>query len=79
MRHDLKVWPSYFQAIIEGNKTFEIRDNSDRGFNAGDEIRLEEWCPKNMDYTGKFIDAKITYVTNFGQPENQVVFSFEVV
>ena len=78
MKHDLKVWPSYFEAIAEGRKRFEIRDNRDRGFNAGDAVTLHEWCPTEKDYTGNFIDAKITYVTNYNQLDNQVVFGFEV-
>lgn len=79
MVHELKVWPSYFEAICDGRKRFEIRDNSDRGFNTGDAVKLNEWNPEEKDYTGNFFDAEITYVTNFGQSLNQVVFGFREI
>lgn len=31
MDHELKIYPKYFDAILSGEKTFEIRRN-DRGF-----------------------------------------------
>lgn len=79
MVHELKILPAYFEAVCEGRKNFEIRNNSDRGFNAGDAVKLQEWCPIEKDYTGNFLDGKITYVTNFAQKENYVVFGFRVV
>jgi len=38
MVHELKILPAYFEAVCEGRKNFEIRNNSDRGFNAGDAL-----------------------------------------
>ena len=40
MNHELKTLPSYFEAVLSGDKTFEIRDNSDRGFQRGDIVDL---------------------------------------
>lgn len=42
MHHELKIEPPYFQAVIDGRKTFEIRKN-DRGYNAGDTVLLREY------------------------------------
>jgi len=42
--HELKTWPGYFERIVNGSKTFEIRRN-DRGFQAGDVLRLREYEP----------------------------------
>ena len=40
--HELKIYPKYFEAILDGKKTFEIRKN-DRYFHVGDRIVLKEW------------------------------------
>ena len=42
MAHHLKTLPEYFQAVIDGTKPFEIRNN-DRGFKPGDSVILEEF------------------------------------
>ena len=33
--HDLKTWPEFFDAILDGRKTFEVRDTRDRDFAVG--------------------------------------------
>lgn len=74
--HDLKTWPEYFQAVLDGRKLFEIRKD-DRGFQVGDSVQLEEYDPQLNVYSGRAIVVEITYVTPFGQPDGQVVFGFE--
>lgn len=76
--HELKILSCYFDAVASGIKTFEIRKNSDRGFQKGDVIKLVEteqtrWGPRE---TGNSINAVITYVTNYEQKDDYVVFSF---
>ncbi len=41
-RHLLKSWPEYFEKLIDGTKTFEIRKN-DRDFQVGDELEIYLW------------------------------------
>lgn len=61
--HELKCWPDFFQAIVDGDKTFEVRRN-DRGFQAGDVLRLREHDPKKVshNYTGAETHKRVTYV-----------------
>ena len=56
-----KVWPEYFQQIIEGKKTFELRLN-DFEINEGDILVLKEWNPKTKGYTGRALEKKVGYV-----------------
>ena len=74
MHHELKILPVYFQAHIDGNKPFEIRDNSDRGFQKGDTVTLVECVDGSITTaTGRKVTREITYVTNYGQTHEMVV------
>lgn len=57
--HELKIYTKYFNAVLDGSKTFEIRKN-DRWFQVGDNILLREW--DNIKYSGRTIYAEITYI-----------------
>lgn len=76
MHHKLKIEPAFFNAVVRGDKKHEIRDNSDRGFQAHDTVLLQEF---DGEYTGKEQLIEITYVSNFMQKENYVVFSFRLM
>ena len=76
MTHEIQILPSFFKAIIDGRKRFEVRYNRDRGFNAGDTVVFTE-IQENIR-TGSTITAKIIYVTNYNQPIDWVVFGFEL-
>ena len=76
MTHELKILECYATAKINGEKLFEIRDNTDRGFQKGDRIK---YIP--VDNLGLTIlhdienkEYEITYVTNYEQKEGWVVF-----
>lgn len=75
MFHNLKIEPQYFEAVIDGKKRFEIRNN-DRNFEVGDEVILNEW--NGYELTGRWASVKIIYLTDYGQPEGQVVFGFRL-
>lgn len=66
--HELKTWPSFYEAITTGSKTFEIRRN-DRDFAPGDTLILQEYDP-NPDaihqYTGRQIKALVGFVVHGG-------------
>ena len=56
-----KVWPEYFQQIIDNKKTFEVRLN-DFEIEEGDILVLKEWNPKTKSYTGREIEKGVGYV-----------------
>ncbi len=59
--HELKCWPEYFTALVDGTKTFEYRRN-DRGFRVGDVLHLREWDSITGHYTGREMRRHVTYV-----------------
>lgn len=77
---DLKIMPEFFQAVKDGEKTFEVRKD-DRNFEVGDFVRLYEYLPNIMTYTGRFVDVKISYIlrdTRFCK-EGYCIFSFVII
>ncbi len=66
MIHALKIFPEYFNKVISGEKTFEIRNN-DRNFLVGDYIALNEFTSES-GYTGRSALYRITYVAGHGHP-----------
>lgn len=59
--HELKVWTGYFKAIVDGEKTFEVRKN-DRDFRTGDQLHLKEFEPNSKTYTGRECVKTVTYM-----------------
>lgn len=72
--HHLKTLPPYFDAVISGSKTFEVRKN-DRAFKQGDCVVLAEY--HQGAYTGRQAVFSIGYVLHdfVGLAENYVCFS----
>lgn len=59
--HELKSWPEFFEPILNGAKSFELRVN-DRDFQVFDLLWLKEWDPKTKNYSGRQCFRSITYV-----------------
>ncbi len=71
--HHLKTWPEYFQPVVDGRKTVELR-RDDREFEEGDVVVLEEWRPPSRydfvldpgsgppGYTGRVCRRIVTHV-----------------
>lgn len=77
MHHELKILPRYFQPVLDGAKPFEIRDNSDRNFQEGDTVTLNERDGER--YTGRSVTRLITFVTDYAQQPGYVVFGMKEV
>lgn len=80
-RHELKTWQPYFQEVLEGRKTFEVR-RADRPFAVGDMLWLREFMPvlqgksstphksfghPTGQFTGRTLEREITYILTGGQ------------
>lgn len=55
----IKIAPQYYNAVLSGIKTFEIRED-DRNYKVGDIVCLNEW--DGGDYTGRYMKKTITYI-----------------
>lgn len=81
--HDLKILPSYFDQVANGNKPFEIRKN-DRDFKVNDVLLLREIEPTRsvhepIKYTDRMVAAKVTYITDFEQKPDYVVMGISLI
>ncbi len=61
MKIEKKIWPEYFEKILAGEKTFELR-LADFECNPKDVLVLKEWDPLTKQYTGRIIKKEVNYV-----------------
>jgi hypothetical protein len=68
MIHDLKIRTLHFNDILNGSKTFEIRDNRDRNFSLHDDLLLREITGQSQtaEYTGRAIKAHVNSIVRGG-------------
>lgn len=79
--HELKIHPEPYQAVSKGLKTWEYRFNN-RNFREGDKLKLNEFDPEKMAYTGAFIEARVMYLLEGGKfdiPEGYVIMSIKKI
>lgn len=63
MRIEKKTWPEFFEKVLNGEKTFELR-LADFKCKSGDTLVLREWDPKTKKYTGRTLEKTVAYVIN---------------
>ena len=83
MKHTKKVWSEYFQKILDGKKTYELR-LADWECNEGDILVLQEWDPETKEYTGREIKKEVTYVgktknMNFWPKEDVEKYGYQII
>ena len=61
VRIEKKVWSEWFQKIVDGVKTYDLR-LADFEIKPGDILVLREWDPKKKAYTGRVLEKGVTYV-----------------
>ena len=80
--HELKAWRSYFEALWDGRKPFELRRN-DREFRPGDRLVVREFdnSPSGGGYMGRHIEAEVSYVLvnceSFGLMEGYAILGLK--
>ena len=79
MKHELKIYVPFADAILEGRKTFELRMN-DRGFQAGDTVTFTAVESSGVRTFHKIerLTYEITYVLNgYGLENGFVAFGIK--
>lgn len=59
MTHELKIAPEYFEEVISGRKTFEVRKH-DRPYTVGDKLILREY--RGHTFSGNETSVFVTYI-----------------
>ena len=87
MVHELKTHPPFYQRVLDGSKTCEVRLN-DRDFQAGDRLQLREWDPEAPTegivrgaYTGRHENFEVTHVfhlSSFWDPEDPDIVAMSI-
>lgn len=62
MKHDLDIYSKYFEAVVDGTKTFEVREKRDRNFKVGNVLLLKEIDELSKKHTGREILKEISYI-----------------
>jgi len=59
--HKIKTEIEYYQKVVSGEKTWELRFN-DRNYETGDQLILEEYDKDKKQYTGFSTSRIVTYM-----------------
>ncbi len=83
MKIEKKIWPEYFQKVLEGVKTYELR-LADFECSPGDVLVLREWNPQTKKYTGRVLEKTVTYISKtknqpFWPKEEVERYGFQVI
>lgn len=83
MKIKKKVWPEFFQKIMDGEKNFELR-LANFECKPGDILVLKEWDPKTQQDTGRVLEKEATYVLKtkdlkFWPKEDIEKYGFQII
>ncbi|MFA4833343.1 MAG: DUF3850 domain-containing protein [Patescibacteria group bacterium] len=83
MKIEKKIWPEYFQEIMDGKKKFDLR-LGDFNVSEGDILVLREWDQKKKEYTGRSLEKEVKYIlktkeTNFWPKEEVDKYGYQVI
>lgn len=81
MTHELDSYPGQFEAIVQGLKTFMCGFNN-QSFRVGDKLKINEFDPETILYTGKFVEVRVIYLQEGGEndiPKDYVIMSIKKI
>jgi ParB family chromosome partitioning protein len=81
MTHELDSYPEQFEAIVKGLKTFMCGFNN-QSFRVGDKLKINEFDPEKILYTGQFVEVRIIYLQEGGEndiPQDYVIMSIKKI
>lgn len=76
--HKIKCWPTYFRAVKDERKPFEVR-KADRDYQEGDYLCLVEFDPGKDVLTGDYLYRRITYKLTSADAPRGLVDGFVVL
>ena len=77
MEHELKIETKFLEQIFKKNKTFEIRKNN-RNYEVDDILILKEWDDKKKRFSSNWLEARVTYISDYQQKPGYVVLAIKV-
>lgn len=83
MKVEKKIRPEYFDQILSGKKTFELR-LADWECAEGDTLLLREWDAEKAAYTGREIEKTVSYVlktkdVSLFPPEDVEKYGYQII
>lgn len=81
MTHELDSYPEQYEAIVKGLKTFVCGFNN-QSFRVGDKLKINEFDPETILYTGRFAEVRIIYLEVGGEnglPEDFISMSIKKI
>jgi hypothetical protein len=76
--HTCRSWCHLFEPILTGAKTHDLRID-DRNYQVGDVLQLQEYDITSGSYTGRELNALVTYITGRGEGQHPCAFSSAVL
>lgn len=81
--HRIKLNPIYFDRIISGQKTFEVRKN-DRDYQVGDRLSMYPYHGPGVKFSHpgmeeRNIEAEVTYISTFEQQNSYCVLGIKLI
>jgi hypothetical protein len=83
MKIEKKAWPEYFEKVLSGDKTAEIR-LADWECKPGDTLVLREWDRRKNVYTGRTIEKVVSHVLKTHEsplfaPEDIAKYGYQII
>jgi|GEM_PF-2242703 len=66
--HTLKIWKHWYSEVQSGRMTFQVRDTTDRVFQAGDILELQAWDTIRGEFAQGYAPLYVNVVGVYNLP-----------